>query len=350
MIYSAPDTVARTSAANAGVIAAYAAERGIAPLVVSVVGDAYSAPMPAGVTAPFPDGKAFVFESLAANGGPVTINIGGTGAKEITHLGAASLVAGDIPAADTLIEIFYDVSIDKYHAQLIRQPSASLPAVSTLNGTIGTSTRFSRGDHSHPADLGIIGINSTGGAYPIVGGMRDFLSGVIEITGALVSDLLITCAMGATVNRITFDNKNTGAFFTKFNGVVIPSGKSEWYWNGAALEMIDASGFYTAQVTPLPGAGVATIFNHYCGGVPESVEVELVCLTAEFGYVAGDVISDIGETSGGVVYEVPWWRSATQVGTVGIAGLTGYWTFNKTTGSGSTLTPANWALRFKISP
>lgn len=66
------------------------------------------------ITADFPSGitvltinKVYYFISAGANTGAVTLNIGGTGAKNIYDI-TTPLVSGDIPAAGRLIKVVYD--------------------------------------------------------------------------------------------------------------------------------------------------------------------------------------------------------------------------------------------------
>jgi hypothetical protein len=52
-------------------------------------------------------GQQFIFRAVAANTGPVTLNINGLGAIAVTKLGAATLTAGDI-AANQVVSVVYD--------------------------------------------------------------------------------------------------------------------------------------------------------------------------------------------------------------------------------------------------
>lgn len=155
------DIVARALANAAGIAATTALEDGPMHLTVGGTVDAITAPFPVGVTA-LADMQAYCFESTGANTGPVTLNIGGTGAKPIVMIGGAALAAGDIPAATTLVEVFYTATGDHYMAQLIRQPSAATPATATAAGIVGTSTKFARGDHAHPSQVLDFASNETG--------------------------------------------------------------------------------------------------------------------------------------------------------------------------------------------
>lgn len=111
-----------------------------------------SAALPSGFVA-LSDMMGFVFESLGANTGAMTLDIGDGVPRTLVHIGGATMIAGDIPSADCVVECFYDVSNNWFHAQLIRQPSSTTPAADSSAGTVGTSTRYSRSDHSHPANV-----------------------------------------------------------------------------------------------------------------------------------------------------------------------------------------------------
>jgi hypothetical protein len=101
-----------------------------------------------------------------------------------------------------------------------------------------------------------------------------------------------------------------------------------------------------ANQTPLPVVNTQFSFAHGLGVVPVSAHFELVCLTAEYGYVAGDVFALPLYTTGSYWAPFLTWANATTVGTIGPSGAN--WVVpHKTTGVGNVATPANWAWRFK---
>jgi len=103
----------------------------------------------------------------------------------------------------------------------------------------------------------------------------------------------------------------------------------------------------TADVTPLVGLGVAMTAAHSFGTVPLGAILEFVNLTAEQGFVAGEVMQITEQWNGATAAGCQVWKNTTTVGTqfaVGFLGLGRH----KTTGAGFTPTAANWAYRFVI--
>ena len=100
-----------------------------------------------------------------------------------------------------------------------------------------------------------------------------------------------------------------------------------------------------ANQPTLPSSGTTLSFTHSLGYLPVSAELEFVCLTAEAGYVAGDVINPANASAS---YAIPpaIKRTATTVSTT--TGVGGWVTSNATTGAFVNLTAANWAWRFKV--
>ena len=109
------------------------------------------------------------------------------------------------------------------------------------------------------------------------------------------------------------------------------------------------SGFVITQAnqTPLPGAAALISFTHNLGYIPASVEIELVCLTAQNGYGVGNVVTPSGVGSGSLIVPPTITKGTTTVdcrmGDVGA-----FYLVNGTTGGYFLPTPANWAWRFKV--
>ena len=102
-----------------------------------------------------------------------------------------------------------------------------------------------------------------------------------------------------------------------------------------------------ANQTPLPGVATVISYTHGLGVTPVAAEVEIVCLTADAGYAAGDILTN--PATGNAFYGLPFQviRSTTTVQAV--TSTTAPWLIiNKTTGVMVTPTSANWAWRFKV--
>jgi hypothetical protein len=104
---------------------------------------------------------------------------------------------------------------------------------------------------------------------------------------------------------------------------------------------------YTSQVTPLPSPSTLISVAHGLSAAPVDATLELVCVTAEYGYSVGDVIQTPQLSSGAFYTPAVVWKNATNVGT-GWSAATGWSEYNRSTGASVFLTLANWAYRFKL--
>jgi len=99
--------------------------------------------------------------------------------------------------------------------------------------------------------------------------------------------------------------------------------------------------------TPLPGVASLLSYTHGLGITPASAELEIVCLTAEFGFSVGDVVTPY--TSGNGSYYNPFSPLKNTTSVSARTGSNVAWAANnQTTGNTTPLTSANWAWRFKV--
>ena len=105
-----------------------------------------------------------------------------------------------------------------------------------------------------------------------------------------------------------------------------------------------------ANQTPLPGAGSLLSFTHGLGAVPVSAELELVCLVADLGYSAGDVVQGVMTQSATSYYTNFCIRkTATTVEARCGNQTSAFALVHYSTGAYVSITvPANWAWRFKV--
>lgn len=104
----------------------------------------------------------------------------------------------------------------------------------------------------------------------------------------------------------------------------------------------------TADVTPVNVVGgVGSSAAHSFGVVPSMVIMEYVCITAEQGYVAGEVVQITAQWQGATQAVLLTWKNTTTVGVQPAAAYIVVLT-HKTTGLFVTPTAANWAYRFVI--
>ena len=103
----------------------------------------------------------------------------------------------------------------------------------------------------------------------------------------------------------------------------------------------------TSQTTPLPGVATVMSYTHGLGVVPVSAELELVCLTAEFGYSIGDTTTPyiVPNASWSAPFTI---RKNTTVVSTTSGANNAFEILNLTTGANAIPTSANWAWRFKV--
>lgn len=115
-------------------------------------------------------------------------------------------------------------------------------------------------------------------------------------------------------------------FYGTFNGTV----------NGTIT-----SSFTSTQITPIT-SGVITV-AHGLGAAPSFIIAQLVCLTAQYGYVAGDVIADVGHST-----PASWVTVSSNATNIYLSTISGIYIGDRTNGTTANLiTSANWRLVFK---
>lgn len=105
----------------------------------------------------------------------------------------------------------------------------------------------------------------------------------------------------------------------------------------------------TADVTPvLVGSGQLTIAGHSFGTVPMIAVLEYICLTAEQGYAAGEVMQTSAQWNGTASSTFVIFKNTSNVGVQCGSGYS-IMGINRATGVAFTPTAASWAYRFVIS-
>jgi hypothetical protein len=106
--------------------------------------------------------------------------------------------------------------------------------------------------------------------------------------------------------------------------------------------------FVGSQVTPLPGNTTVFSQNHNLGVVPDHAMVEFVCLSAEHGYSAGDVVRHISiYGSSSAWYGSPMTLVVNRLSCKACTGENYTTVQSMSTGKATTLTAGNWAYRFR---
>lgn len=103
----------------------------------------------------------------------------------------------------------------------------------------------------------------------------------------------------------------------------------------------------TANVTPLLATGSSYSAAHSFGTVPFIAHLELVNITDEQGFVAGEVMQTSEQWNGAAVAGFLMWKNTTTVG-VQLVAAYAIMGRHKTTGAAFTPTAANWAYRFVV--
>lgn len=163
-------------------------------------------------------------------------------------------------------------------------------------------------------------------------------------------------AEGSTATSIKHTRGGSGISIVATDGTTLASVTASSFvgtaTNSSSLGGVAAAGYspiisWTTQVTPFPGAGVSITQSHSLGTTNFVATLELVNITAEGGWVTGDVVQWGGKVSdGSTISEV--WKSTTQVGALNITGSSTWLIRNKSTGANLIPTPANWAYRFAL--
>lgn len=102
--------------------------------------------------------------------------------------------------------------------------------------------------------------------------------------------------------------------------------------------------YQQAWVSTLPAAAVAVSANHNIGTVDLTAKLEVQNITAEFGFVAGDTVTEVNGNTGGVAAPISIYRTAKTIGFTNTNTST-MLVLNKTTGANATMTLANWKYR-----
>ena len=182
---------------------------------------------------------------------------------------------------------------------------------------------------------------------------------VIEFSGlAADATLNLPAASGRSGFKLYVTNRDTGFF-----GVVIDPNASETIdtfttrkgYVGTRVEIIcDGTGWKTIQgryryisgtFTPTAAATTGAL-GHGLGVIPNVIQVQMVCLTADAGYAVNDNFhyTATGDGAAGAQTGLSIIKDATNL-TVRVASG-GILIPNKTSGSGVGITAANWAMRF----
>ena len=158
-------------------------------------------------------------------------------------------------------------------------------------------------------------------------------------------EFTVECAPGSSGN-VTIDANSTETI----SGV-----QTRTLYPGDRVSVIcDGSNWHTRCGTPYKyvspnqafSSGGTTTLAHGLGRRPTSIEVELICVTAQHGYTAGDVIAaPINWSDSGTTYGLSVTYDATnltirQSNTAGV-----YKVLNKSTGADGAITNANWEFR-----
>lgn len=323
------------------------------PLTVTGT-DTLTAPLPAG--AALTDMQGFVFESNAANTGAMTLNIGGLGAKALLRKGGGAMVAGDVPAADYVMQIFYDASTDTFHT--IMEGGSNTAPVMDGSATIGTLQRWARADHVHPSDTSralLAGSSSQSFStatlstqnYIYVNGTNPYII-LNGNTGAIdqiyyYDNNVPKWGMGKDASHNFFLHNNT----TSNDTFTVNAASNATVFAGN-ITAANCCITYTTQTTPFPGAGVSINQSHGLGTANFSAVLELINITAECDYSPGEIVQWSGKVSdGSTVSEI--WKNTNNVGAINATGGSNWLIRARTSASNCIPTPAKWAYRFALT-
>ena len=184
-------------------------------------------------------------------------------------------------------------------------------------------------------------------------------------TGTCVANLP-TCASSLPNCMIGFKNTGTSTLTINANGsdridgaaslVLLTNQQVTLFNTGTAWIVVSSAGSYTptrytslAQTITIAGA---LTLPHELGVTPGNVRCRLVCVTAELGYTAGQIIASgcfMGKSGAGAgVAVVP---DATNLNVrFSNAAITTFQVINYTTGANTNITNTNWNVIFVAEP
>lgn len=327
----------------------------------------------AGAPAAYEDGQRFVFLAVAANTAAATLDVNALGAVPIRKGdGTTALGAGDIPAADAAVSVVYeggtfrllnvptsapDLSdyARKDQANTFTEPqtvsknaAGDLMVVQSTDGGAAAATlRLRRASASPANDDELMALTLAG---------RD--NAATERTYARILSLIRNVAAASAEGELVLSVLLAGALNDALrirNGLLLAGATGGFQGAGT----INATGYFIngaaakqalLYVSPnqVPVIGGTFTVAHGLGGVPNIMGGEMECVTAEAGYVPGDVIghspySDADNLPGGVGIAV---RKTTTDLTARWGNAGGFLSMlDATTGADTLLTPARWVYR-----
>lgn len=295
-----------TASTDAASLANIQANTGTYVATVGGTADAITlTPSPA--IAAYAAGQSFSFIASGANTTAVTVAISGLTAKSVTKAGSTALVAGDI-ASGALTTIEYDGTRFQLLGAGVYLP---LGGGTLTGGLIGTTASFT--DSSAP--LTITSTDAGAGAGPVFAMDRNSASpAAADSIGQMIfkgrdsggnatnyawilgkindpTDTsedgqlnIATMVAGSFANRWLIANGLYGATLTDQGTETVNA--QGYYLSGTALPIQKS---YTSTAQTITSAGTLTL-AHGLGVAPKTIQLSLVNVTTEGGWVTGDEV------------------------------------------------------------
>lgn len=289
-------------------------------------------------------GQVFRFISAGANTGAVTLNVNALGAKAVTKQGTTALVANDI-ASGVTVEVIYDGT----RFQVVNITGTVTLVAATLatltvegNATVGNTTTngariltVSNANAGSSASAAVTATSDAGSISTIIGSTAQGAASVIVSSAA---GGLSIYTSGATSLQIGTNNTPGRLTIDSAGAVNAAVSMSE---NSTRVYSRNSSYTGTSAIT----SNTVHTFAHSLGAAPSLIRVTIECTSNDNGYVVGDVI-DIIANSTGTTQMVNTYSDATNVYVIVKNGISAV----NPTSVGSAiagLTMANWTMRVR---
>lgn len=273
-------------------------------------------------------GQVVAFLAGTSSTGATTVNLSILGAKNILKNGSQALVANDILTGRLYLAIY-----DGTEFQLLNNATFSHGADITTASTVNLST-------STGNILNLTGNNTITAMTLNEGDVR-----ILKFTGAPLLTNSTNLILPTAANIQAAIGDYAFAIGYAAGAVQILYFRAD----GTPLKQTFSGKFTSGQIAIATASPYIEKVNHTLGATPFMYRADLVNLTPDAGYAAGDEVRLSGNTypggAGGTLSVESLYATPTEIGHT--RSLSTIYIANKTTGAQVAITPASWAVVFR---